>query len=115
MSSHSIEKVKVLEYWDNTEYFNISAVTSGKYAYESDKVNPRYFDNVFNRQQDGRLVPKDGIAFTNDEINTFYLSSLGLKNNLHGIDSNKTSRLSSDFYDFLSVVFDIAADTSYYD
>ncbi len=68
--------------------------------------------------------------FTNDEINTFYLSTLNMKNTLesplsadasgakvfsNGVNAHSAEGLSSNFYLFLSVLFDIAANKSYYD
>lgn len=118
LSSHSIENVKVQEYWDNTEYYNISCITSNRYATNYKTVNARYFDETFKRSGDV-LIPEENNVFTNDEINTFYLSSLVIKNDLEYAISNTVfkgaSGLSSNFYDFLSVLFDIAADPSYYD
>ena len=118
LSSHSIDNVKVQEYWDNTEYYNISCVTSNRYATNYKTVNARYFDETFKRSGD-ILIPEENNVFTNDEINTFYLSSLVIKNDLEYAISNTmfkgASGLSSNFYDFLSVLFDIAADPSYYD
>lgn len=119
LSAHSVLSVDVQEYWDSTEYFNISAVTSNKYALNYRSVNDRYFDEVFSRDADGKLVPKETGIFTNDEISEFYLSTLCMKNALqYPVSSNEmlgSSGLSSNFYDFLSVMFDIAANPSYYD
>lgn len=118
LSAHSISKVFVQEYWDQTEYMNISANTSNSYALNNAIVNPRYFDQTFTKQND-ILIPSETGIFTNDEINEFYLSTLNMK-----IDLEQTSKLfemkdghglSSAFYEFLSVMFDIAADPSYYD
>ncbi len=117
LSAHSINNVFVQEYWDSTEYFNISANTSNRYAMNYKLVNPRYFDETF-KLHSGRLVPEENNTFTNDEINDFYLSSLGLKNNLFTTSAYASQGeygLSSSFYDFLSVMFDIAANPSYYD
>lgn len=118
LSMHDWIDVQVQEYWDRTEYMNLSTDTS-QYAYNRRKVNPRYFDEVFSPDgEDGALVPKDGTGvFDNDDINTFYLSALGLKNTLLPAKStlSSASQLSSRFYAFLSVLFDTAANNSYYD
>ena len=119
LSAHSVNAVKVQEYWDHTEYFNISTDTSNKYAYGHKYVNDRYFDEVFSRDSNGILHPNESGIFTNDELNEFYLSTLGMKNTLEYLlpssDMLKSTSLSSNFYDFLSVLFDIAANPSYYD
>lgn len=48
-------------------------------------------------------------------MNEFYLNTLGIANTLNPIISGANpSLLSSNFYEFLSVLFDIAADKSYY-
>ena len=119
LSAHSVNAVRVQEYWDHTEYFNISTDTSNKYAYSYRYVNDRYFDEVFSRDSNGILHPSEVGIFTNDELNEFYLSTLGMKNMLeYPLSSTEvlgSSGLSSNFYDFLSVLFDIAANPSYYD
>ena len=66
-SRKQINDVEVVEYWDQTEYMNISAATT-KYAQNRELVNPRYFDQAFYREN-GRLIPYDNGAFTTDEIN----------------------------------------------
>ena len=48
LKQHRISDVKVQEYWDMTEYMNISSDTS-QYAENSKYVNGRYFDDVFSR------------------------------------------------------------------
>ena len=43
------------------------------------------------------------------------MSTLGLKNTLYqDIDNKHGQELSSNFYEFLSVMFDVAANNSYY-
>lgn len=97
---------------------NISTETSKDYALNYRLVNDRYFDETFTRQND-KLVPTENGIFTNSEINEFYLSTLNLKNDLAQpsalFNMADGAGLSSSFYEFLSVMFDVAADTSYYD
>lgn len=54
--------------------------------------------------------------FTNEELNHFYLDNLNLANTLYPAHSSSrlVSDLSSNLYEFLSVLFDIGANTSYY-
>lgn len=75
-------------------------------------MNDRYFDQTFSNV-DGTLVPKADNTFTNEQINKFYLDDLGLKNTLEDVKKSRQD-LSSRFYDFLSAVFNVAANPSYY-
>lgn len=81
-------------------------------------MNSRYFDKTFYREN-GKLVPYDEGVFTLEQINDFYLNDLDLAKTLDSCDGSSTqdakSALSSNFYEFLSVLFDVAANTAYYD
>lgn len=90
LSAHNIADTIVQEYWDPTEYMNLSTDTS-KYAYNAKKINKRFFDETFKRDNDGKLYPYQSPAyFTNEEINEFYLSTLVLKNTLEPAISSET-------------------------
>ena len=113
LSAHNVNDVIVQEYWDMTEYMNLSTSTS-KYATNSKLVNERYFDKTFTRTN-GHLVPTDSNIFTNVEINNFYLNELNLANTLYPALSGESAlNLSSNLYEFLSALFDVAANTAYY-
>ena len=113
LSAHNVNDVIVQEYWDMTEYMNLSTSTS-KYATNSKLVNERYFDKTFTRTN-GHLVPTDSNIFTNAEINNFYLNELNLANTLYPALSGESAlNLSSNLYEFLSALFDVAANTAYY-
>lgn len=116
LSAHSANDIKVQEYWDQTEYMNISSQTT-QYSANPHLANPRYFDSTFTRQSN-LLVPVENNVFTNEQINNFYLDDLKLKTTLDPViqspNASKGSLLSSNFYEFLSVLFDIAANNSYY-
>lgn len=43
LSAHSINDIEIQEYWDLTEYMNLSTSTS-KFSINSSLVNDRYFD-----------------------------------------------------------------------
>ena len=43
LSAHSINDIEIQEYWDLTEYMNLSTSTS-KFSINSNLVNDRYFD-----------------------------------------------------------------------
>ena len=113
LSAHMISDVYVQEYWDLNEYMNISTDTT-HYAHNKKLANGRYFDETFQREN-GVLVPSENNIFTNEDLNQFYLHDLGFANTLHPILSgDNASMLSSNLYEFLSVLFDVAADRSYY-
>ena len=62
------------------------------------------------------LIPAANNIFTNEDLNDFYLNNLGLANTLYPIHDSpaRATKLSSNLYEFLSVLFDIGANTSYY-
>ena len=113
LSAHNVNDVMVQEYWDMTEYMNLSTSTS-KYASNSGLVNDRYFDKTFTRVN-GHLVPAGGNIFTNEELNNFYLNEMNLANTLYpALSGDSAMNLSSNLYEFLSALFDVAANTAYY-
>ena len=114
LSAHSIDDVAVQEYWDLTEYMNIGTSTT-KYAVNANLANDRFFDKTFKRVN-GKLVPGENNIFTNEQLNYFYLNDLDLANTLVPALSSSVlvSNLSSNFYEFLSALFDVAANTAYY-
>ena len=114
LSAHSIHDIIVQEYWDQTEYMNLSTSTT-KYSANQSTINERFFDKVFSRVN-GQLVPIENNVFTNEELNNFYLNELNLANTLYpALSGSLATNLSSNLYEFLSVMFDIAANNSYYD
>ena len=64
LSAHSIDDVAVQEYWDLTEYMNLSTTTT-PFAMNSYLANPRFFDDTFKRVN-GRLIPESNNIFTNE-------------------------------------------------
>jgi len=62
------------------------------------------------------LIPTANNIFTNEDLNDFYLNNLGLANTLYPVHDSpaQANKLSSNLYEFLSVLFDIGANTSYY-
>jgi hypothetical protein len=95
LSGHSVDNVDVIEYVDQTEYFNIGTHTDSK-SLNGKYTNSRYWDGV-NRQESGEI--------TKDEIKKFYLRDLGLSS-----DSNI-----KDVDEFLDIIFNLGADSSYID
>ena len=67
LSAHSIDDVIVQEYWDLTEYMNLSTITT-PLAMNSYLANPRFFDETFKRVN-GKLVPESNYLFTNEQLN----------------------------------------------
>ena len=104
--------VKVQEYFDNTEYFNLSSETSDKSIsrYRS-KVNQPFFEEYFSQDSSGRIIPKnDPLQFTDDEITSFYHDILGVGGDLPGISSlDQTQRV----YQFLSVTYKTGRQNAY--
>jgi hypothetical protein len=70
LSSGMLGDIKVIEYWDNTEYMNISACTDIDYV--SGNVNFRYWEN------DNALISKITSEHTDAEISSFY-KNVGFK------------------------------------
>ena len=114
LSSHNIANVVVQEYWDLTEYMNLSTTTT-RYSVNSALANDKFFDQTFERQRD-KLIPSENNIFTNEQLNKFYLNDLNLANTLVPALSSPglVADLSSNLYEFLSVIFDVAASTAYY-
>lgn len=92
LMTHDANNVNVVEYYDQTEYFNIKTNTDRK-SVNSLRTNERYWER-----------PKQTTKqFTEDEIENFYMTEMGL-----GTDSTI-----SDFNNFLDAVFNLGANTSY--
>ena len=112
---HNPNDIKVIEYFDETEYFNLKTDTT-KYS-KNKNVNARFFDDYFRFNKGTGHVERTsnpGLEFTDDEISEFYLNTLRLKNDLAPQLSDHTDdNLQSQFYDFLSVLFDVGANKSY--
>lgn len=104
LSSNNIDNVEVVEYYDTTEYYNVNTEMSDPAA-NSRFVNDRYWENIFTQDSNGIFSSRNGIDIPQDQIHNFYLSTLNLKNQISGADSN--------VYAFLSTIFDLGASTSY--
>lgn len=96
LSAHSVSQVDVVEYWDETEYFNISSQTSDR-ALNGRNVNERYWQ--------GQAGQRAQTGFTDDEITEFYLKKLRLSS-----DSSI-----SNLVDFLDAIYNLGANTSFID
>lgn len=90
--------INAVEYYDATDYDNISSEMTD-HTQLSTKVNPRFWES-----QGSTISPmkQDGQAFSLEEIERFYLSSLNLKEPLSG-----------NLQAFLSTLFDRGADPSF--
>ena len=91
--------INTIEYYDTTEYSNISTETS-EFSELSDKVNPRFWEP----QNNSSISPMrlDGQTFALEDIERFYLSTLNLKDPLSG-----------NLQAFLSAIFNYGADPSF--
>jgi hypothetical protein len=95
LSGHSINNVEVIEYFDEIEYFNISA-SSNTNSINRGSTNPRYWQG-WESQNTGQ--------FTNNELKKFYMRDLGLS----------SDSMVSDLIEFLDFVYNLGANTSYID
>ena len=95
LRGHSVNNVDVIEYFDETEYFNISAQTNDN-ALNGKNTNGRYWQGWESQTTD---------QFTTDEIVRFYLRDLQLSS-----DSSV-----SNLIEFLDIIYNLGANTSYID
>jgi len=86
---------KIIEYYDTTEYFNISTDTT-KYALNKKLVKDRYWED-----NEESTNSNSGFAFAKSEIENFYNNVLNTK--------NKTS----DLMKFLNTIYESGANRSY--
>lgn len=85
----------IIEYYDTTEYFNISTDNSSK-AKNKKYVNDRYWE-----ENEESTNSNSGFAFAKEEIENFYNNILNVK--------NKTS----DLMKFLNTIYESGANRSY--
>jgi hypothetical protein len=90
LSSNILGDIRVIEYFDSTEYMNISAVTD---PLESIEVNPRYWEG------DGADISQLLSQHTSAEVSSFY-ANLGL------------DLTASEIQSFLNHVYDMGAVTA---
>lgn len=67
LRQHSSNNIELIEYWDETEYFNISAATD-KTSVNGNDTNQRYWEENQNSE-----------TFSDDDFYNFYLKDIGLK------------------------------------
>lgn len=91
--------INSVEFYDETDYTNISAATS-KIGSTSSQVNHRYWES--SAVDSKGLLKDDGKYFKIEDIERFYLSTLNLN-----------SPLSGDLPRFLSAIFDLGADPTF--
>lgn len=63
LSSHDIDNVQVVEYYDTTQYYNINTSTTDK-SLHPDGANDRYWENVIAQDLSGRFYAIDGIGMS---------------------------------------------------
>lgn len=101
MKNVNLQDVGIVEYYDYTEYFNISCYTSVSAAGGTRDVSPRFWQ--------GGGMDADGREFAKRQIDKFYLSSMMVKDGLgEQLGHN-------DLTDFLDVVFDYGAKRQFTD
>lgn len=101
LSSHNIDNIEVVEYFDTTEYFNISTDYT-KLAVDGETTNRRFWDDVV--QNNGDLDINN--AFTSRQIEQFYLNTM--------LGQNKNISISN-FYNFLDSMYSLGANSSFID
>lgn len=102
-------RVKVIDYWDNTEYFNISAFNEDDY----ERLAPAELISTLNFPfWLFRDSIKNTLAFTEEEIVQFYKEN-GLTFDESLTSSLTSSQLQDMYYDFLERVWDSGALSAY--
>lgn len=96
---HIQDDIELIEYYDQTEYFNLSTETS-KLAKNKKYINDRFWENNQNQYKNNLKF-----AFSEQQIEKFYLSTLNFKNNV----TEKQNSLMS----FLSTIYSAGANKSY--
>lgn len=99
LSSHNATDVIPIEYYDETDYYNLSTETSDYLCAGTEDIKERFWESTFEENL-------DGLTFKMSEIENFYLSTLGMKSD--------DSPLSTSVKDILSVVYDTGANSSYF-
>lgn len=103
MSNHSLNDVDIIEYYDSTEYYNISTQTTIS-SEDSDLVpNGRYWEG-------GTMDSAPVGDLTLNQIDAFYLSAMSLKSGNSGKMFGH-----DDLTSFLDVVFGKGADPTFID
>ena len=97
--------IEIVEYRDDTEYYNLESTPSLESITQS--YNNDFKAAYFRPITGGAISAFDGKHFTLDQIQEFYLSSLGLKNYI----SDDTDG----FIQFISSVFEIGRSDSFID
>ena len=98
LKTHQVNDVKLKEYYDITEYYNIETNTSLK-SDNPTKTNNRYWE-----YDDDRDVNGLHMTFTKSQIADFYLKSLC---------TSDTFKDENELFDFLSAIYNLGANDSY--
>ena len=94
ISGMTRDKVQVVEYWDMTEYYNLSTDTS-EAALNGNQVNAKFWES--------EIADVTGVGLADEDISKFYLSTL----NLHTVVDDER--------DFLNIIYELGADRGYVD
>lgn len=101
LSSHSIDDIDIVEYFDTTEYFNLSTGYT-HLAKNGDDVNKRFWEDIVLNNGEVEVTN----AFTTRQIEEFYLNRM--------LGNNKNINRSN-FYDFLDSMYSLGANSSFVD
>lgn len=99
LSEEGNRNTRLIEYYDPTEYFNITHDSLDEYALNGDTTNYKFWDNINNKiGEHTKDIPLD-------EIDYFYKEQLKLKHN-HNVDN---------LIEFLSTIYEYGSNNSYID
>lgn len=105
LSSSDSDDIEVVEYRDDTEYYNLESDRSLESI--TQQYNNDFKQTYFRPIAGGTISAFDGKLFTLEQIKEFYLSSLGLKNHI--------SDSTDGFVQFISSIFEVGRNDSFID
>ena len=93
------KNIRLIEYYDPTEYFNITNGDIDNKALNGDSTNMKFWDNIYNK------IGVNSNSLPLDEIDAFYKEQLKLKSKSN-VDN---------VVEFLSIIYEYGANDSYID
>lgn len=98
MIQHNINNINVIEYFDDTQYYNQKTDTTISARYRDSANQAFWLQN--------NLTADDGMSYSLAQISNFYINTMAMK------DTLSTTQMLSDF---LATVYNVGADRSFYD
>lgn len=93
------KNIRLIEYYDPTEYFNITHEDTDAKALNGDSTNKKFWDNIYNK------IGVNSNSLPLDEIDAFYKDQLKMRANSN-VDN---------VVEFLSIIYEYGANDSYID